>query len=314
MRHIIENEFLKVEISEMGADLVRLIDKKTNHDFVLGFESDQEYKDCGGNLGMCIGRNANRIKNAKFSLNGIEYKLTVNDNMNQLHGGGENGFGYKEWTVKEKSDDLISLYYDAKDLEEGFPGNCHAEVEYKLEKNNLVITFTGKSDKDTIFNMTNHAYFTLGKDNIYEDELKVYTDKYSPTDEFALTKDEVVDVKDTPYDFREFTKIGNNLSKLDSGIDNNYVWENMDDKLMCELKNEKIQLNLYSDLPDMHLYTAYHLNVDIAKAGKNYGRYGGIAMECQFYPNGINYNGFIKPILKKDEVSKHYMRFEIKTL
>ena len=312
MRHTIENEFLKVEISEMGADLVRLIDKKTNHDFVLGFDSDQEYKDCGGNLGMCIGRNANRIGNAKFSLDGVEYKLTVNDNMNQLHGGGENGFGYKEWIVKESKDDSIVLFYDAKDLEEGFPGNCHAEVEYKLDKNNLVITFTGTSDKDTIFNMTNHAYFTLGKDNIYEDELKVHTDKYSPTDEYALTKDEVVDAKDTPFDFREFTKIGDNLNKLENGIDNNYVWENMDDKLMCEYKNENHQLNVYSDLPDMHIYTANFLAEVTGKYGIKYGKHKGICFECQFYPNGINYDNYIKPILKANETSKHYMRLEIK--
>lgn len=312
MRHTIENEFLKVEISEFGAILAKLIDKKTNHDFVLGFESDQEYIDCGGNLSMCVGRNANRIGNAKFSLNGVEYKLSVNDNMNQLHGGGVNGFGYKNWTVKDLKQDAIVLYYDAKDLEEGFPGNCHAEVEYKLDNNNLIITFTGTSDKDTIFNMTNHAYFTLGKDKIYDDELKVETDKYSPTDKYSLTLDEVKDVRNTPFDFTEFTRIGDQLSKLENGIDHNYVWENMNDKLMCSYRNENHQLNVYSDLPDMHIYTANYLGDVIGKYGKKYSKQAAICFECQFYPNGINYDNYIKPILKANDVSKHYMRLEIK--
>ncbi|MDO4940075.1 MAG: aldose epimerase family protein [Erysipelotrichaceae bacterium] len=315
MKQQIENAYLKIEVSELGATLVKLIEKETDTDLVLGFDDDRGYLDNNGaNIGASIGRNSNRIGNGRFELNGKTYQLTINNNMNQLHGGGFNGFGFKMWKLKEAKDDELVYYYDAKDGEEGFPGNCHAEVSYKLQDNNLIITFTGTSDQDTIFNMTNHSYFCLGDDNILDQELYVTSDKYSPTDEYALTLDEVRDVKDTPYDFREFTRIGSQLEKLKDGIDNNYVWENMEDKLMCELKNDKFKLSMYSDLPDMHIYTSYYLDPCTGKYGKQYKRYSGIALECQFYPNGINYSDYIKPILRKGEVSSHYMKIKIDTL
>ena len=313
MKYTLSNEYLDVEVSELGATLVKFIDKKTNTDMVLGFDDDEGYiKNAGTNIGATIGRNANRIGGAKFTLNGKEYKLSVNDNMNQLHGGGVNGFAFKMWNLKNNTDEELVFEYESKDGEEGFPGNCHVEVSYKLDKNNLIITFFGTCDQDTVLNMTNHSYICLGDDDILNQELHITTSKYSPTDEYALTLDEVIDVESTPYDFNSFTRIGDQLSKLSTGIDNNYVWENFEDKLMAELKNDKIQLNLYSDLPDMHVYTSYYLNDCIGKYGKQYRRYGAIALECQYYPNAINYDKFAKPILKKGDTYKHYMRFEVK--
>ncbi|MBO4358452.1 MAG: galactose mutarotase, partial [Erysipelotrichaceae bacterium] len=123
MRYTIENEYLKAEVSELGATLTRFIDKKTGKDIVLGFDTDEEYiANNGSNIGASIGRNANRIGNARFELNGETYELSVNDNMNQLHGGGVNGFAFKTWKVEELKDDEIVLSYFSRDLEEGFPG------------------------------------------------------------------------------------------------------------------------------------------------------------------------------------------------
>ena len=103
------------------------------------------------------------------------------------------------------------------------------------------------------------------------------------------------------------------MKQLPTGIDNNYVWEDLEDKLMCELKNDALQLNVYSDLPDMHVYTAYHLKTDSGKYGKQYGSYMGICLECQYYPNGINYGDrYLLPILRKGETMSHYIRFELK--
>lgn len=311
MIYTLENNFLKVCVCDLGATLTKLIDKKTNIDLVLGFDDDQGYINNGGNyLGASVGRNANRIGDAEFMLNGVSYKLTVNDNMNQLHGG-FNNFYYKRWEVKEVKNDEIKLTLFSKDLEEGFPGNLNAEVTYKLEDNNLVWTYSGQSDKDTVFNMTNHSYFCLGEDNCLNLELKVHTDNYSPTNEYALTLDKTKKVEGTPYDFREFTKIGDNLKKLENGIDNNYSWEVIGDKLMSELKNDRLQLNVYSDLPDMHLYTSGNLTPCMGKYGKEYDRFSAVCLECQFYPNGINYEGFIKPILKKNEKVSHYIKYEV---
>ncbi len=308
-RHVIENDYLKVEVSELGATLVKFIDKKTGQDIVLGYDDDNAYLRNAFNLGASIGRNANRIKNASFVLNGKQIQLTVNDHGNQLHGGGKEGFAFKHWDLVAKSDDEVVLSYLSKDGEQGFPGNLSAQIRYKLDNNTLLWEYSGETDEDTLFNMTNHTYFNLGDKTILDEYLHINTDKYSPTDEVALTLDEVRDVKDTPYDFTKFTRVGDNLSKI-GNIDNNYVWEEMGDKLMAELKNDRLKLSVYSDLPDMHLFTASSLNTDTGKEGVPYGNYGGLALECQFYPNGINYGDkYIQPILKKGEKMTHYMRY-----
>lgn len=314
MRHIIENEYLKAEISELGATLTRLIDKKTGIDAVLGFEKDEDYIAYSGtNIGATIGRNANRIGNACFSLNGKEYHLAANNFMNSLHGGGVNGFAFKTWKLTDKKDDELTMSYHSPDLEEGFPGDLDIQVTYRLEGQSLLFEFSGTSSEDTVFNITNHSYFSLGDGSIKDQYLKIHTDRYSPVDEYSLTLDEVLPVEGTPFDFREFTRIGDNLEKTENGIDNNFVWENTEDKLMCELKNEKLQLRVYSDLPDMHVYTAQYLNGEHGKYGEIYQPFGGIALECQYYPNGINYEDkYLLPILKKGETVKHYIRYELK--
>ncbi|MBQ5443887.1 MAG: galactose mutarotase, partial [Erysipelotrichaceae bacterium] len=112
MIYTIENEYLKAQVAELGATLVKLIDKASGQDLVLGFESEEEYlANSGPNLGATIGRNANRIGEARFKLNGREYKLSVNDNMNQLHGGGNKGFAFRMWKTEEVKDDQIVLSY-----------------------------------------------------------------------------------------------------------------------------------------------------------------------------------------------------------
>ena len=311
MRHIIENEFLKVEVNELGATLVRFIDKQTGQDIVLGYDDDEAYLRNAFNLGASIGRNANRIAGASFVLNGKKIELSQNDHGNQLHGGGKNGFAFKHWNTLSKSYDEVVFTYLAKDGEEGFPGNLNAQVRYKLDTNTLLWEYSGECDEDTLFNMTNHTYFNLGDENILKEYLHINTDRYSPTNEVALTLDEIRDVRDTPYDFTKFTLLGENLSKIPN-IDNNYVWEQMGEKLMAQLKNDRLKLSLYSDLPDMHLFTASSLNTDTGKGGVPYSSYGGVALECQFYPNGINYGDkYILPILKKGTRMCHYMRYEL---
>ena len=310
MIYELENNELKISVSDLGATLIRFIDKRSNKDLVLGFDSEEQYLKDKYYMGASVGRNVNRIGNAEFKLNGKTYKLTVNDNMNQLHGGIDN-FAFKVWDVKEKKEDEIVFVLHSKDMEEGFPGNIVVEVSYKLEKNNLIWKYSGKSDQDTLFNMTNHSYFNLGAENILNHKLKVHTDKYSLLDQYSLSLEKSIDVKDTPYDFRELTLINDNLSKLNNGIDNNYVYENLNDKLMAELAYNNIQLNVYSDLPDMHLYTSSGLGTCTGKKGVTYKKFSGICLECQYYPNSINYESYIKPILKKDDVVSHYIRYEI---
>ena len=311
MRHIIENEYLKVEVSELGATLVRFIEKRDNTDIVLGYETDEEYRKYPGNLGASIGRNANRIKDAKFVLNGVTYELNKNNYGNNIHGGGINGFGFRMWKTEFKNESEVRFSYFSKDGEEGFPGDLKAEVTYKLEGKTLLFSYSGTAYADTLFNMTNHAYFNLGDEDILNEYLRVTADRYAPTDEYGLTLDEVCTVEGTPYDFTEFRRIDDNLSRLEKGIDNNYVWEVMGDKLMAQLKNERYLFSVYSDLPDMHLYTGNMLAEQTGKYGVKYTKHKGLCLECQFFPNGINYGDkYLSAVLRKGESTTHYMRYE----
>lgn len=314
MIYVLENDYLKAYVSDLGATLVKFIDKKTGTDIVLGHETEQEYIDNALYLGASVGRNCNRIANARFTLNGKEYKLTANDNMNNLHGGGLNGFSFKTWHKELETKEELTLSYFSKDGEEGFPGNLNVEVTYKLDKNTLTWSYSGHCDQDTIFNMTNHSYFNMGDQDIYNLDLMVTTDKYSPVDEYGLTQGETKPVDNTAFDFRDFTNVKSNLDKIDCGIDNNYVWETMEDKLMATLKSKKLSMNVYSDLPDMHLYTGNFLNDSNGKYGMKNKKHAGLCLECQFYPNAINYSDYIKPILKKDMNKTHYIKYEINVL
>lgn len=310
MYYEIENDYIKAVISDLGATLVKFVDKKSSQDIVLGFDEENDYLKNKYYLGASIGRTCNRIANGEFELNGIKYHLSKNDNTNQLHGGIES-FAFKTWKVKEKSNDSITLAYYSKDGEEGYPGNLHVNVTYKLDKNNLIWICSGKSDKDTVFGMTNHSYFNLGDEDIFNHELKIFTDKYSPTDDYALTQDKVENVKGTPYDFTVYTPLKNNLDKLDNGIDNNYVFEKMGKKHMASLRYKNLELDVFSDLPDMHLYTSSSLNPCQGKNGAHYNKYQAVCLECQFYPNGINYDSYIKPIIIKGEQVTHYIRYVV---
>ena len=310
MFYDIENDYVKATISDLGATLIKLIDKKSGKDIVLGFDDEKSYIDTKCYLGASVGRNANRIGNAKFNLDGKEYRLSVNDNSNQLHGG-VNNFAFKVWSVKDKKQDSITFSLFSNDGEEGFPGNLNVEVSYELDNNNLIWSYSGNCDEDTVFNMTNHSYFNLGDEDIFNHELKIFSDKYSPTDECALTLEKCEDVANTPYDFREYTVLNNNLSKLKDGIDNNYVFETMNEKHMASLKYKDLMLDVFSDLPDMHLYTSGNLVTCNGKYGKTYKKFSAVCLECQYYPNGINYNSYIKPILKKGETESHFIRYQI---
>ena len=309
MVYTLSNDYLLIEVSELGANLRKFIDRKTGQNMVLGFKDDEGYlKHHNSYVGASIGRNTNRIENGKFVLNGKEYQVSINNHMNHNHGGIED-FSLKNWQLDHIDENEIVLKYFSKDGEEGYPGNLDVKVSYKLVDNSLVYTYSGISDQDTLFSMTNHSYFNLGDRDIMNHSLYVTTNKYSKADKYQLTLDKVLTTDNTPFDFNEYTLLKDNLSRLEKGIDNNYVWENMDDKLMASLRYDGKQLDVYSDLPDLHIYTAYYL--DLQSDDFNPGC-SGICLECQYYPNGINYGDkYILPILRKGEERSNYIRYEI---
>ena len=332
----IENEKIIVKLLSTGATLMSFYIKSLDVDIALGFDDPEMYLAKGNaSMGKSVGRCANRIGNARFDLNGKEYKLLANNGPNCLHGG-EVRFGDREWTVKERSINKVIFTYDSKDMESGFPGNLHVEAIYELNDNELVLTYTGLSDADTIFNMTNHAYFNLNKvkTDILAHELKIPAERINLNDENGMAMDKVIDVKGTPFDVRNFKMIGDAVSangvvlnqycrgildnivptdgsdkRLVDNLDTNYLYENSVEKTLCVLKNDILQLEIKSDLPGVQVYTGKSL--DIEGRDGHYGMYAGVAMEPQFCPNAINYNDFMKPILKANEKVAYIIRYAV---
>lgn len=311
MIYTIENEYLRVKVSTVGATLVSFIDKKTNTDIVLGFDNQASYfKNTGPHLGATVGRNANRIADGSFVINGEKYQLSLNEPGICLHSG-VGDLSFRGYTLKELKEDEIVLSLFDGDMSGGFPGNLNLEVSYSLKNNQLIYSFKGLCDKDSILNVTNHSYFNLngGVDTVFDQELKVYTDKVA-LNVGPMASDEVIDVNGTAFDFTTLSKLNDVLSKGHSnlskcGLDHNYVFEDMSFKKMAELHSDKLSLTVESDLPGMHIYTGNYLGHLEGKNGRIYEDYYGICFECQYYPNGINYDNFIKSYIYKDKEVNH---------
>ncbi len=223
--------------------------------------------------------------------------------------GGKDGFMKKEFIIKQHTNDSLSLFYHSCHLEEGFPGNLDLVITYRLMDNNLIYEIEGISDQDTIFNITNHSYFNLCDDTILNHYLKIPTNHFSLVDKYGLTLATTNNV-DSSFDFRKPTKIKDNFQLqhpnllLANGLDHNYIFENSDDDLRAILSYNDLVLSVRSDLPDMHVYTGNYLRK----------KHRGIALECQYYPNSINYTDFKKPILLANKLVKHYIKYIIERI
>ena len=216
--YTIENESgAFVRLSSIGAGIVSIAvpDKDGKiADVVLGYTKPEDYFADGPCAGKCPGRYANRIALGKFTLDGVEYSLPVNNGPNHLHGGPD-GFQNQVWDSRVEGD-AVEFQYFSQDGEAGYPGNLKVVAHYEWSEDNaLKLTFTAQTDKATVVNLTNHAYFNLngeGNGNILDHELKLNAEVYLPTDETLIPVGEPDPVAGTPMDFREFKKIGEELA------------------------------------------------------------------------------------------------------
>lgn len=315
---IIENEKIKVSVMPQGATLVSFIYKNNNIELVLGLNDEKAYleKNSGG-MGKTIGRCANRIGNAKFILNGVTYKLLANNGINTLHGGAVN-FGNVMWSVDSKSENKVVFSYLSKDMEAGFPGDLTLHTTYEIKDNELIIYYDGKSNKDTIMNLTNHSYFNLDKSkkDILSHNLQIFTDNLCENDENGMSTENIIKMEGSRYDFSVRKRLGEVISKDDDkllgGIDHAYLYNSFTEKKLCRLDNDSIYVEVYSTLPAAHFYTGTGLNVD-GRDG-HYGKFAGLAIEPEFVPNAINYNKFDKPILKANNEKRYIIRYKVGSL
>lgn len=302
-----------VEILNFGGIIRKIVFK--NIDVVLGRDTLDEYLNNEGYFGALIGRNSNRIKDSKFNLYGKEYKLYANDGKNNLHGG-KDGFDKKIWDVKEIDEREPSLILTcvSPDGEEGFSGNLNVEVTYTVTDDNAVkIQYSGVADSDTVFNMTNHAYFNLnGHDSgsIEKHSLWMDSDFYTPNSDDCVPNGEILSVKNTPFDFNDGGILEGKLKSdhpqiiMFGGFDHNFALKGSGYRKVASLSGDKtgIKMEVYTDKVGVQLYTGNMIEEGrICKDGAVYQKHSGLCLETQEFPNFLNYSHFPNFILKKNE-------------
>ena len=284
-------------------------------DVVLGYETLAEYIADSPYFGALVGRYGNRIGGAKFTLDGVEYPLAVNDGENSLHGGIK-GFDKVVWQAETDETDAgpaLTLRYDSADGEEGYPGNLSVQVVYTWTAGPaLRIDYTATTDKPTPLNPTHHSYFNLagaGEGDILSHEMTIAADRFTPVDGGLIPTGELRPVVATPMDFRAPTPIGARIGandeqlKLGGGYDHNWVLNNTDGSLtlaarVVEPASGRVMEVLTTE-PGIQFYSGNFLDGDnVGKGGKAYEHRTGLCLETQHFPDSPNRPEFPTTILQ----------------
>jgi aldose 1-epimerase len=305
---------MKVKLTEYGAIITELwTPDRTGRlsNVVLGFDRLDEYTKGHPFFGAIAGRVANRIAKGKFTLDGKEYTLAVNNGPNHLHGG-KLGFDKKVWKSRQLPPGAgtlaVEFTYTSPDGEEGYPGTLAVKVTYTLtDDNELRIDYEATTDKATPVNLTNHSYFNLaGGGTVLDHMLKLNADRYTPADAGLIPTGEIAPVKGTGLDFSAPRRIGERITDFESfakGYDHNFVINGGGSKLTpCarveEPKSGRV-LEISTTEPGVQLYTANHLDGKRTGVGGIVcGRHAGFCLETQHYPDSINKPGFPSVVLR----------------
>lgn len=294
-------------------------------DVVLGYDTAVDYEKGTSFFGAFVGRYANRIKDALFSLNGKTYVLEKNDGRNHLHG----TLARRNYRG-EIRDDSVVFPFVSPPSDEGYPGTLTGEVRYRLtEDNALEIEYTATSDEDTVINLINHSYFNLnGQDgsDILSHTLRINADRFTEISEEKVPTGRILDVSGTPFDFRSEKEIGANIFDPDpqlrftSGYDHNLIPNGNTGELreIAQAKSQQtgVTLTVFTTEPGVQLYTGNFIHEDAvpnSKCGSRYPRFGGFCLEAQHYPCSPNFPDFPSAVLKKGELyrQKTVYRFSI---
>ena len=305
---------LTAEISDHGATLVKLFvpDSKGNvADVVLGFDSPAEYTASGTFFGATVGRNANRVGKAQFTLNNRVYRLDPNDNgVNNLHGGFD-PYKNRLWQVVSHTENEIRMRLESPDGDQGFPGNAVIELTYRLDtEGGLHIIYDAVSDKDTVFNMTNHSYFNLAghdkPEKAMNQILSMPARVFTPDDALSIPTGELRSVEGTPMDFRVPKAIGQDIGEqydaleLQGGYDHNFEVFCNPCATLCDPESGRSMI-VVTDCPGIQFYSGNFLEGETGKSGVSYTHRGGIALETQFYPDSVNHPEWKQPFVKAGE-------------
>ena len=322
---------MEISIINYGGIITSWTAKDKNgvyEDIVLGYNVLSEYEKETPYFGAIIGRYGNRIAKGKFSIEGKEYTLAVNNGENHLHGGVK-GFDKVVWDAQTRSTDSsasLILTYLSKDMEEGYPGNLEVEVVYTLNnQDELSVTYKATTDKTTVINLTQHSYFNLSanfNNTILNHELILNSDSFLPVDNTLIPTGEFRDVTNTPFDFRTSKTIGQHINEEDLQLKNGFGYDH------CWVLNEQDKgvrfvasafepqsrryLEIFSDEPGIQFYSGNFL--DGTLPSKNNGSYefrSGFCLETQHFPDSPNHKNFPSVILRPEEEYKSQTIFKL---
>lgn len=304
---------MSLTATDFGATVVSIFVKDRDgntRDVICGYDEVRPYEENTCYFGATIGRNGNRIANSRFTLDGVEYQLDVNDNENNLHSG-RKGTSARMWKVKGVEESKITFVLEDEEKMQGFPGDAVMEVTYEVTPENAFrVSYHAVANKKTVFNMTNHAYFNLnGHDSgaVYTQELQLKASHYTPVkDGKAIPTGEIAPVAGTPFDFREPKAIGRDIHaddeqlKFVNGYDHNFALDKtragMERIGSVYAPESGIEMTIDTDCIGIQLYTGNFITGQIGKGNVTYVKNGAFCLETQFFPNAINEENFTSPI------------------
>ena len=283
-------------------------------DIVLGFDNLDQYLKGHPFFGCTVGRVANRIANARFTLDDKTYTLAAKNGPNHLHGGLK-GFDKMVWKAEPQAGAAVRFSYTSPDGEEGYPGTLAVVVTMTLtDANELRLDYTATTDKPTPVNLTNHSYFNLaGEGDVLAHELMIAADYYTASDSALMPTGEIKPVKDTPMDFTTPQPIGSRFAQLHTnplGYDDNYVLSAGGRGLalaarVYELRSGRV-MEVHTTQPGVQFYTANFLNGSLTgKRGVVYQQYCALCLETQHFPDSVNQPKFPSVILRPGQTYRH---------
>jgi len=316
---------ITVRITNYGGIIVSLLAPDKNglvEDIVLGYDTLNQYFDNASHFGAIVGRYANRIANGEFELDGQIYTLPQNDGSNCLHSG-PNNFAAIVWdaaTLHGENELGLELRHKSKHGHNGFPGTVRAVVKYLLsDQDELTIDYTATTDRTTVINLTNHAYFNLsGKQNqnILNHRLQLCAERFTPVSRNLIPTGQLEHVEGSAMDFRSPKAIGASINNRDKqlqiagGYDHNFVLDHVTDELglaaVVEEPKSGRKMAVKTTHPGVQLYTANHFDGSIVgKSGTRYQKHSGFCLETQHFPDSPNKPEFPTTVLKPGETYKH---------